>query len=119
NRLDRWNRRLPPRRIEPNWTRVIPPLGGRGRRARKKDKHCKGGECRDPLHENQSVLDNRTILTRFYRLGAEDPRQAARSACPGRARGPRSPLFATQQGGGLGKIAPLRAPPRGGAGLGG
>ena len=56
NRLDHWNRRLPPRRIEPNWTRVIPLLGDRGRRARKKDKHRKGRERRDPFHENQSVL---------------------------------------------------------------
>src|SRR5262249_22930690 len=35
---------------------------------------------------NQSVLDDRTILSRFYRLGAEDPRDAARSTCLGRTR---------------------------------
>src|SRR5262249_59818549 len=52
NRFDHWNRRLLPRRIEPNWTRVIPLLGDRGRRTRKKDKHRKG----DPFHEDQSAL---------------------------------------------------------------
>jgi hypothetical protein len=70
NRLDHWHRRLLPRRIEPNWTRVIPLLDDRGRRTRKKDKNRKGSECRDPFHEAQSILDDRTILSRFYRIVA-------------------------------------------------
>jgi hypothetical protein len=55
-RLDHWNWRLPPRRVEENWTRAVVRLGDRGRRAGKKGKHRKGRECRVPFHENQSVL---------------------------------------------------------------
>jgi hypothetical protein len=75
-RLDQWNWRLPPRRIEENWTRTVALLGDRGRRAGKKGRHRKGRECRVPFHENQSVLltfwiaqNYRTSLSRFYRLG--------------------------------------------------
>src|SRR5262245_35471559 len=63
--------------MQENRSRAVSLLGERGRRTRKKDKHRKGPECRDPLHENQSVCNrfgySRTtepFLSRFYRLGA-------------------------------------------------
>jgi hypothetical protein len=76
-RLDHWNWRLPPRRIEENRTRAVALLGDRGRRAGKKGKYRKGRECRAPFHENQSVFSNRfkynrttePFLSRLYRFG--------------------------------------------------